>query len=330
MSVSGMCKVWMPTNCAQLDQISAKLLAARAFSVYRLCMAIGRARKAKPRKRHEQMELLNNGGTGKARKMRKRRAKPGEASKRIGRPPKGERSSERHEVRQAFKASEPVHVVLRVENAVRPLRRRMMYRALRAATLVVASRDDFRIVHISIQGTHIHLLVEATGKTSLARGMQAFQISAAKRMNAVLTEVDPETHEVKRRVGKVFSDRYHAEVISSRRQARHALAYVLNNWRKHREDRGATWKVDPYSSGTSFRGWTAFANPGFAFTPPAAYEPMIVWEPKTWLLREGWMMYGRIDFYEVPSATRRATKGRSSMRSGKRTAPAAPPQLAEG
>lgn len=34
-----------------------------------------------------------------------------------------------------------------------------------------------------------------------------------------------------------FCDRYHDEVVSTPRQARHALAYVLNNWRKYREDR---------------------------------------------------------------------------------------------
>ena len=272
------------------------------------------ARKARPRKRHEQMELLNKGGTGKARKQRKaRRAKAGEAPKRIGRPvPKGKRPSERHERRQAFKASEPVHVVLRVEKGVQPLRRREIYKALREATLVVASREDFRIVHISIQGTHIHLLVEAANKTALSRGMQAFQISAAKKMNAKITVVDEGTQEPRRRKGKVFSDRYHVEIIDSRRQARHALAYVLNNWRKHCEDEKASWKVDPYSSGTSFRGWKSFEDPTFEFTLPAGYEPMHVWEPRTWLLREGWKMYGRIGFYEVPST------GAAAKRSGAR------------
>jgi len=291
-------------------------------------MVSGRARKARPRKRHEQMELLNKSGTGKARRKRKaRRAKAGEAPKRIGRPvPQGKRPSERHEARRAFKPSEPVHVVLRVEKGVQPLRRRDMYKALREATLVVASREGFRIVHISIQGTHIHLLVEASNKTALARGMQAFQISAAKKMNARITVVDPGTQEPGRRRGKVFSDRYHAEVITSRRQARHALAYVLNNWRKHCEDEKVSWKVDPYSSGTSFRGWKAFEDPGFEFTMPAGYEPMHVWEPKTWLLREGWMIYGRIGFDEVPSAgsaTKRQSNGR--MRRSKVAAP-----LAEG
>ncbi|MEO7093445.1 MAG: transposase [Polyangiales bacterium] len=264
-----------------------------------------RERKAKPRKRHEQIELLDKRGTGKARRRSKaRRAKSGEAPKKRGRPPKGERAGSPHKKRAAFRASEPIHVVLRAEKAIGVLRRRDIYHAVRGATLVVASRVDFRIVHISIQGTHIHLLVEADGKTALARGMQAFQISAAKRMNAVVKRVDPETHEVKRRKGAVFADRYHAEVITSRRQARHALAYVLNNWRKHREDHSVSWKVDPFSSALAFRGWKAFADPAFAWTVPAKYEPLVVWEPKTWLLREGWMMYGRIDFHELPSAKR--------------------------
>ena len=279
-------------------------------------MASKRERKPRKRKRHQQMELLNQRGTGKARRPSKARlGKRGEEPRRKrGRPPKGERAGSPHKRRVSFKASEPVHVVLRVEKAVRPLRRRDMYRAVRGATLVVASRAEFRIVHISIQGSHIHLLVEASGKTALSRGMQAFQISAAKRMNAVVKKVDPETHQIKRRTGKVFSDRYHAEVITSRRQARHALAYVLNNWRKHREDGGTSWNVDPFSSGIAFRGWKVFADPSFTWSAPAGYEPMIVWEPKTWLLSQGWMLYGRIDFHEVPGAPRR--------RSGSNAAPA--------
>ncbi len=266
--------------------------------------------KARPRKRHVQTELLNKGGTGKARTpSRARRVNPGDPPKRKrGRPIKGSRAGSPHKKRAAFKASEPIHVVLRVEAALGRLRRRDIYHAVRGATLVVASREGFRIVHLSIQGTHLHLLVEADGRSALARGMQAFQISAAKRMNAVVKQVDPETHERTRRRGKVFSDRYHAEVISSRRQARHALAYVLNNWRKHREDRALSCNVDPFSSGLAFRGWKVFADPSFSWSAPPTYEPLVVWEPKTWLLREGWLMYGRIDFREVPSSN--ATRSR--------------------
>ncbi len=106
-----------------------------------------------------------------------------------------------------------------------------------------ANWEDCRSVHASVQQTHIHLIVEAEGKVALARGMKAFQISAAKHINAAVSR-----GLATRRRGAVFPDRYHVEVITTPRQARHALAYVLNNWRRHREDQrpfARTWTLDP-------------------------------------------------------------------------------------
>src|SRR5436190_21861441 len=149
-----------------------------------------------------------------------------------GRPPKGSRAGESHKKRPFLHARYPVHVVLRTVGAVGNLRRRCVYQAIREATLTTARRDDFRIVQLSIQRTHVHLLVEANDKLALARGMQGFQISAAKHLNAAISKSKPGP----RRRGVVFPDRYHAEIITSPRQARHALSYVMNNWRKHQED----------------------------------------------------------------------------------------------
>ena len=109
-----------------------------------------------------------------------------------------------------------------------------MYKAVRKALVTSFTRSNFRIVHLSIQGTHIHLLIEADDKTALSRGMQAFQISAAKHLNAAMA-----VRTGKARRGNVFVDRYHARIIRTPKQARNALAYVLNNWRKHRENRNA-------------------------------------------------------------------------------------------
>ena len=97
-------------------------------------------------------------------------------------------------------------------------------------------------------------------------------------------------------------DRYHAQAIKSRRQARHALAYVLNNWRKHREhefEPASDWQVDPFSSAASFVGWKEPIEPF-----PESYTPLPVWEPKTWLLRDGWKMYGLISTRETPGKAR--------------------------
>ena len=56
------------------------------------------------------------------------------------------------------------------------------------------------------------------------------------------------------RKGAVFADRYHSRVIATPRHARNALAYVLNNARRHARQAGhvleGAW-MDPFSSATS-------------------------------------------------------------------------------
>ncbi len=213
-----------------------------------------------------------------------------------GRPPKSERAGTPHARRPAVKASTPLHVVLRVAKAVKSLRKRDMYRALREATIVVARHEDVRIVHVSIQTNHVHLLVEAESKATLARGMRSFQVSAAKKINRLLPRVDG-----RRRRGAVFPDRYHLELITNRRQARHALAYVLNNWRKHGEHRAPElrgYRVDPFSTAVLFRDWKGGA---LRWTLPPEYEPLVVWPARSWLLTTGWRRYGLIGVSEVPS-----------------------------
>src|SRR3954468_23573672 len=204
-----------------------------------------------------------------------------------GRPPKGVRAGERHKRRPVHDPRHPVHIVLRAVSAVGSLRRRQTYQAIRKATQVAARREGFRIVHLSLQRTHVHLLVEAKSKAALASGMQGFQISAAKHLNAAISKGRPGP----RRRGAVFPDRYHAVVIDSPRQARHALSYVINNWRKHGEDRGEVtrrWHLDWYSSGAMFPDWKEHGSEGLVLRGPPELPPMVVSSPRTWLLREGW------------------------------------------
>ena len=220
-----------------------------------------------------------------------------------GRPPKGRRAGAPHKPRPFLHARYPVHVVLRVIAAVGNLRRRCVYQAIREATITTARREDFRIIHLSIQRTHVHLIVEANDKGALASGMQGFQISAAKHLNAAISKGKPGP----RRRGTVFPDRYHAEIITSPRQARHTLAYVMNNFRKHHEDRAApmsSWKLDWFSTAIQFPGWAEYGDEAFLWRGPPTYEPLIVYQPRTWLLREAWKRAGSISCYEVPSSGR--------------------------
>src|SRR5262245_11310380 len=218
-----------------------------------------------------------------------------------GRPPKGTRAGAPHKERPVLQGRYPVHVSLRVVGAVGNLRRRSAYQAIREATLTTARREDFRIVHISIQRTHVHLLVEADDKRALAAGLQGFQISAAKHLNAAISNGRPGPQ----RRGSVFPDRYYAEIITSPRQARNALSYLMNNWRKHREDLAApmsSWTIDWFSSAVMFPGWAEYGDEPLLWRGPASYDPLIVYQPKTGLLKEGWKKAGAISCHDVPSA----------------------------
>ncbi len=248
---------------------------------------------AKPRKRHVQLLLPRVDRNG-----QRRGVGPRKIRKRLGRPAKGDRPGERHKARAIFRLGAPVHVVLRIAPAIGHLRKDKMYGALREALLVVARRENVRVVHVSIQAKHVHLLVEAADRIALARGMQSFQISAAKRLNAAITPPGE-----RRRRGNVFTDRYHAQVITNPRQARHCLAYVLNNWRHHHEDRegrARDWKVDKYSSALAFDGWREeWATPE-KWQPPSDYLPLPVRPAESWLLAVGWRRYGLIATTEIP------------------------------
>jgi REP element-mobilizing transposase RayT len=166
-----------------------------------------RTRRQRRQRRQVQQELFRRGG--------KRRG--------AGRKPKGARAGERHGARPEFKACHALHVVMRIVPAVGTLRRRKLYKAMRDATITAALRERFRIIHLSLQRTHVHMLVEAEDRAALARGMQGFQISAARHINAALGDG------VRRRRGKVFADRYHVEVITSPTRARHTLSYIMIN-----------------------------------------------------------------------------------------------------
>jgi REP element-mobilizing transposase RayT len=220
-----------------------------------------------------------------------------------GRKPKGPRAGSLHKKRPALNPRYPVHVTLRAVSAVGNLRRRCAYRAVREATLTTARREDFRIVHLSIQHNHVHLLVEADHERALARGMQGFQVSAARHLNREISKARPGP----RRRGTVFPDRYHAEIITSPTQARNALSYLMNNFRKHHEDRVApisSWTIDWFSTAIMFPGWAEYGDAAFLWRWPATYDPLITYQPQTWLLQTGWAKAGSVSCHEVPSANR--------------------------
>ncbi|MFT3696889.1 MAG: transposase [Kofleriaceae bacterium] len=212
----------------------------------------------------------------------------------------GGRQRMSHVKRPSIDHRHPQHVTLRVSPEIGWMRKLDVYAAIRGALRkVLPRRSDFRIAQYSVQDTHIHLIVEAEHKKALAAGLRAFQISAAKRINAVISR---RRRMDRRRRGVVFTDRYHAEDLSSVRQVRNALAYVMNNWRRHRVDsrdpsrRLCDGRLDPYASGLAYPGW----REPLSLQRPRDYEPPPVAEPRSWLLTTGWTKAPLISCLEVP------------------------------
>lgn len=244
-----------------------------------------------------------NKSPAKARPEKPRRggARPG-----AGRPPKGDRAGSPHKARPEISPKHPLHVVLRSLPVLGSLRRQDMYLAIGKATQQLVDREGFRLVHVSLAPTELHLLIEARDKRSLARGMQAFQISAAKHVNRAFSRRRPGP----RRRGPVFPDRYHAEALSTPRDVRDTLVRMLNGWRAHKSDRTPaeaaaqrTWKLDWYSSAAAFPGWTEASTDARLRHPPADHEPLTVSPPESALLKDGWKQLGAtISRSEAPPA----------------------------
>jgi REP-associated tyrosine transposase len=203
-----------------------------------------------------------------------------------GRKPASPRPPVHHIKRPTVSPRCPSHVTLRARSGVPSLRDRRFIAEFRASLCEACERGDFRVCHYSIQRDHLHMVVEATGKESLARGMKAVAARLARAVNRVF-----------RRNGPVLFGRYHLRALLTPREVRNALAYVLLNARKHwRQRKGSPppVRLDVASSGAWFDGWKR--------SPPTMemQSQRDVARPRTWLLVKGWRQHGLIDPAETP------------------------------
>lgn len=127
-----------------------------------------------------------------------------------------------HRARPVLKARHPVHVTVRLVAGVPSMRMPRAFAALRAAIVAGRERFGFRLVHFSVQSNHLHWIVEAEDARSLSRGVQGLLVRIARALNKTW-----------RRRGEVFGDRYHAHALTTPRETRNALTYVLRNAHHH-------------------------------------------------------------------------------------------------
>jgi len=176
---------------------------------------------------------------------------------------------------------------------VSSLRTRDVVREIEGSFRRGAERGEFRLVEYSVQGDHLHAIVETEGPESLGRGMRSLGARFARAVNRAL-----------RRSGPVVRERYHLVVLRTPTQVRNALRYVLLNARRHWAKRRGSKalpgpvRLDPASSARWFTGWRS-GSVGAAEASRAVDAPAVR-APRTWLLAVGWRRLGLLDPGEVP------------------------------
>jgi putative transposase len=186
-----------------------------------------------------------------------------------------------HDRRDAHEPRHPVLLTLRAARGVPSLRSLALFAAVRDS---IGRTDDrgFRVLHFSVQQDHVHAIVEADTHDDLTRGVRSLIIRIALAVKRVA------------RVSRVWGDRYHARALPTPREVRHAIAYVLLNFRKHLR---APAGIDPRSSGAWFDGWEQ--------SSPRPNHPRPTAAPKTWLAAVGWRRAGLIRLHEAPLPSRK-------------------------
>jgi REP element-mobilizing transposase RayT len=184
----------------------------------------------------------------------------GGARRGAGRKRKSARPNVPHRPRRKFRNG-ALHVTVRMRQEVWNLRTHRCFRALRRAFERGCQRFGVRVVHFSVQGNHIHLIIEGPDTLQLSRAMKGLEVRMARALNKVMN-----------RKGAVFADRYHAHLLASPREAARAVRYVLENWIVHacREGWSVPSGVDPYCSAA----WHG-------------HDPPLVAQPVWWMLRVG-------------------------------------------
>jgi len=200
-----------------------------------------------------------------------------------------------HATRAPFRRL-PAHVTLRLRADLPSLRTVAIVRELERSFAAGCARPGFRLAHYSLQGNHAHLIVEATDRGALGRGMKAIGARVARAVNRIA-----------HRTGRVLADRYHLRLLPTPKEVRGALRYVLLNVRRHAAKTAAALRkgrvaLDPASSARWFDGWKRWGPSAGHRDAPTTVRKAPVARPRTWLLRVGWRRQGLLDPADVPGA----------------------------
>lgn len=181
-----------------------------------------------------------------------------------------------HTRRPCVEPAYPHHVTVRMRHGTWNLRAQRCYQRMLRAFRAVRARAGFRITHFSVQGNHVHMLVEAGDRPTLSNGMRAVLIRFALTLNRLMGKRGPR-----------FVDRYHESILGSATAVRRCLRYVLENHARHMAAIGKVGPpIDRFSSAPWFDGY----QPDVAVPRARGHPPVSA--PQSWLLAHGWRWLG--------------------------------------
>lgn len=149
----------------------------------------------------------------------------------------------------------------------------------------------------------VNLALAPTSLTALSSGIRSIAIRIARYVNDLL-----------RRRGPLWADRFHSRALTSPREVRNAIVYVLANFRKHVRH-ALRPGIDPYSSGATFDGWREW-QPQLGTPPPFAEREINSADAalaadralesngfgaRRWLLRIDWRRHSLLSVREKPA-----------------------------
>jgi hypothetical protein len=155
----------------------------------------------------------------------------------------------RHRTREKLAPRLPVHVTVRMLDAVESMRQPHLFKVVARAFWAAQGTFGMRLTHFSVQGKHLHLIVEGVDKPGLRRAMTGLNVRIARGLNRAMYSM-----------GRCVKERYHTHILKTPGEVRQAIHYVLKNHEHHTGSKAP----DPCSS---------------------VLNPQLVVEPQAWLLQ---------------------------------------------
>lgn len=181
-----------------------------------------------------------------------------------GRKPKHSRAMVGHIRRERIRRPMPVHLTLRMLPHVNNLRAKHRYRVVRDAIGRAAQRYVL-IQQFSVQGNHIHLLVDAPSDVALTRCVQGLAKRIGPRLNAEMGTR-----------GRVLQGRYHVHICKTPREVRAVRHYIRTNFVRHQREHAARHSLPMPKLARNFVDPCSSDAPNLPFVLPKARAWLLV------------------------------------------------------